>query len=162
MDQIPEFWRTEIYHPLSVHFPIALLLMALLFKALFYNRRNLVWAKSGTILLGIGVLGAWIAVYTGSLADGIVSRKICDPTLLKDHENLAYVTAWCFSLALAMDLLAYPRSLITFRRPLKILTLAVLITGSVALVLTGHSGASVVYQQGGGVYTPSEDCSEFE
>lgn len=162
MEQVPEFWRTEIFHPLSVHFPIALLLMALLFKAVFFNRRNIAWAKSGTLLLILGVLGAWIAVFTGSLADGIVSRKICDPTVLKDHENMAYFTAWCFSVALATDLLSYPRSLITFRRPLKIFTLAVLITGSVALILVGHSGASVVYQQGGGVYMPSEDCSEFE
>lgn len=75
MNEVPEFWRTEVFHPLSVHFPIGLLVVAMLFKtiAIWHNKET--YNFGGSILLALGVLGLWIAIYTGDLADGIVSRK---------------------------------------------------------------------------------------
>ncbi len=162
MQEIPDFWRTEVFHPLSVHFPIALLIAAFLFKivALRYTRE--VWERGGSILLIAGVIMLWIAIFTGDLADGVVSRKICDPTVLKDHENMAWTTAWVFSAGLLLDLLRqlkYPvfRNMLT--RLLMILLLAI---GTGTLSYTGHLGATLVYQQAAGVYVPSGNCAEFE
>lgn len=117
-----------------------------------------------TVLLVFGVLGIWIAVYTGNLADGIVSRQICDPTVLKDHQNMAYVTSWIFTVTLAADLLKFLKSnfLSGKKRILNLLVVLLMLTGSGFLIYVGHLGASVVYQQGGGVYMPAEDCNEFE
>lgn len=105
MNELPEFFRTEVYHPLFVHFPIVLLLIATLFKIVSLWSKKVTYSEGGSILLILGVISVWIAVYTGDQADGIVSRQLCDPTVLKEHENLATTTAWIFSMALVLDLL---------------------------------------------------------
>lgn len=111
-------------------------------------------------MLVLGVISVWIAVYTGDQADGIVSRQLCDPTVLKEHENLATTTAWIFSMALVLDLLL--KYVESFRKKSAYYIVALLmLAGSVTLTLAGHHGAELVYQQAAGVNVPSEDCSEF-
>ncbi|HET8804507.1 MAG TPA: DUF2231 domain-containing protein [Aequorivita sp.] len=162
MEEIPDFWRTEVFHPLSVHFPIALLLVAFLFKLIFLKYKKEVWSQGGSILLLLGIIGIWIAIYTGNLADGIVSRKICDPTILKDHENLAYLTAWLFTVAGVLDLLLIQTVFLNSKKQLiSILMVLLLAVASGVLMYTGHLGATLVYQQAAGVYTPSGNCAEF-
>ncbi len=163
MNELPEFWRTEIFHPLSVHFPIALLLFAFIFKLFSLKYKRELWELGSTILLACGVLGIWIAVYTGELADGTVARKICDPTVLKDHQNLAFLTSWIFTAALAADFLKFLRKSFLFgkRRSISLLVTILMFVGCGFLTYVGHLGASLVYQQGGGVYHPSENCAEF-
>lgn len=162
MEQVPEFWRTEVYHPLSAHFPVALLLVALLFKLVALGFKKEVWILGGTVLLILGTIGIWIAIYTGNLADGIVSRKICDPTVLKEHQNMAYVTAWLFTASALLELLKFLKSgLIIQKRLLTIFSILIMAVGSGFLIYVGHLGANLVYQQGAGVYHPSGDCAEF-
>lgn len=162
MEQVPDFWRAEVFHPLSVHFPIALLIIASLFKilALWYKRE--VWEMGGTVLLGLGVVGLWVAIYTGNLADGVVSRKLCDPTILKEHENMAWLTAWLFTAAAAVDLLRYIKFPLFRNKLFLIIVVLILIGSSGLLSYVGHLGATLVYQQAAGVYVPSGDCAEFE
>ncbi|APU69574.1 DUF2231 domain-containing protein [Christiangramia flava] len=160
MNELPEFFRTEVYHPLFVHFPIVLLLIATLFKIVSLWSKKVTYSEGGSILLILGVISVWIAVYTGDQADGIVSRQLCDPTVLKEHENLATTTAWIFSMALVLDLLL--RYVESFRKKSAYYIVALLmLAGSVTLTLAGHHGAELVYQQAAGVNVPSEDCSEF-
>jgi uncharacterized membrane protein len=163
MEQVPDFWRTEVFHPLSVHFPIALLLMAFVFKLIALKYKREVWELGGTILLITGVIAIWVAVYTGDLADGIVSRKICDPTILKDHQNMAYTTAWIFSVSAALDSLKFLKNTLIMSKQwlLKMVIVLLMIAGSAVLVYVGHLGASLVYQQAAGVYQPSGNCAEF-
>ena len=162
MAEIPDFWRTEVYHPLSVHFPIVLLLLAFIFKLFALKYKRELWETGGTLMLVLGVLGIWIAIYTGDLADGIVSRQLCDPTILKDHENMAYLSAYIFSGSLVVDLAAYFR-ISFFRKTLVNLILVLaLAAGTGVLMYVGHLGATLVYQQAAGVNVPSENCTEFE
>lgn len=160
MSELPEFWRTEVFHPLSVHFPIVLLLMATLFKLIGIWSSKITWDHGGRILLILGVIGVWIAIYTGNLADGIVSRQLCDPTVLKEHENFAYTTAWIFTAALAFEIL---RLFLDFlkKKLFAFILVIFLLSGSGTLMYVGHIGAELVYQQAAGVNIPSEDCSEF-
>ncbi|MDX1544176.1 MAG: DUF2231 domain-containing protein [Christiangramia sp.] len=160
MTEIPEFWRTEVYHPLSVHFPIVLLLMATLFKLIGLWSSRITWEQGGRFLLILGVIGVWIAVYTGDMADGIVSRELCDPTVLKDHENFAIITAWIFTAALGLELLTGYIDLFK-TKTLSVILVLILFAGSGTLTYVGHLGAQLVYQQAAGVYVPSEDCAEF-
>lgn len=161
MEEIPDFWRTEVFHPLSVHFPIALLTVAFLFKIVALRFKREVWERGGTVLLILGVLGIWLAIFTGDLADGIVSRKLCDPTVLKDHENMAWVTAWLFTTGLAIDLLRYIKFPLFKNKIFLIVVLLVLTGGTVLLTYVGHLGATLVYQQAAGVNVPSSNCAEF-
>lgn len=162
MEQIPDFWRTEVWHPLSVHMPLALLIVATIFKLIDPLFKKLNLNDSGNILLITGTLGAWIAIYTGDLADGIVSRQLCDPTILKDHENAAYIVGWLFAAASAITILDWIKVFNKFKRLLRVSAIILMLIGTGFLTYTGHLGAQLVYQQGAGVYHPSEDCAEFD
>ncbi|MAN58997.1 MAG: hypothetical protein CMC08_04080 [Flavobacteriaceae bacterium] len=164
METMPDFWRTEVFHPLSVHFPIALLLFATVAKtiACFSNRET--FHYGGSLLLYLGVVGIWIAIYTGNLADGAVGRTLCDPTILKTHENWGYNCAWIFTAAMGLDLLlryGY-RYTAHFQKLLKRFSLLLMFVGTAALFYVGHLGATLTYQQAAGVYIPTNDCREFE
>lgn len=164
MEQIPDFWRTEVYHPLFVHFPIGLLLTAFLFKLISLKFSREVWELGGTILLFLGTIGIWIAIYTGDRAGSVVTRGLCDPTILKDHENFAYYAGYLFSIALIVELLRLSKNAILVNKSflLKLFSIIILTLGVVTLTYVGHLGATLVYQQGAGVYQPSGDCAEFE
>lgn len=162
MEEIPDFWRTEVFHSLSVHFPIALLVVAFLFKVIGLRYPRDLWERGGTVLLLTGVITVWIAIFTGNLADGLVARKICDPTVLKDHENLAWTTAWLFTAGLGVDFLRQLKDPIFNSTLFRIILLVLLATGTGTLTYTGHLGATLVYQQAAGVYVPTGNCAEFE
>jgi uncharacterized membrane protein len=161
----PTFWRTEIFHPLTVHFPIALLLVATMAKAvtvLLREEQFRFWQRVGSYLLYAGSIAAWVAIYTGDMADGIVSRKICDPTVLKDHENAAFTLAYLFTAAAALDLMLLYNFITARQKVLRLLVGALMVAGSVFLINVGHLGARVVYEQAGGVNIPASDCAGFE
>lgn len=161
MAEIPEFWRAEIWHPLSVHFPIALLVVAVLFKAIGLLSPARLWQDAGLVLLFLGVLAAWTSVYTGLKAEGEVVRTICNQLELKAHEENSYILSWIFTAGLALDV-AYWKNLFNLKTKwLKLIIFLAMLTGGGFLVYTGHLGARLVYQQGAGVYHPSEDCVEF-
>ena len=160
MNELPEFLRTEVWHPMTVHFPIVLLIVAALFKGIAVFFRKQTFAISGSVLLYLGVVGAWLAIYTGTLADAVVSREICDPTVLSTHENNALLATWLFTGAMGVDVL-YSLVRRYRTRVMQALLLIVLVIGSGVLAYVGHLGAQLVYQQAAGVYVPSEDCSEF-
>lgn len=158
-------WRVELIHPFVVHIPIALLIFGTIFWlcSLFLHERYAFLRPSGRLMLLIGTVGAWAAVYTGVLADGAVARSLCDPTVAKEHERFAYTVGYLFSTFVIVDWLQ-AKDYLKFiggnviRTGLAIL----LITGCGFLGYIGHLGAKLVYQQAAGVYQPTEQCVEFE
>lgn len=159
------FVRTEVWHALSVHFPIALLLFSTLIMLTSFvvkADRKKAWRNPATGLLYAGTIAAWISIYTGNLADGIVSRKICDPTILKDHEIAAQTLTYFFTTAVVLNLaLLFNVLKSTLRHITSVLILLLMIAGSGYVVYAGHLGASLVYQQGAGVYNHAVDCDQF-
>lgn len=112
-------------------------------------------------LLYVGVAMTWIGIYTGDLAEGVVNRTLCDPTVLKDHEVAAYTFSILFTAAAALQLVQDFYLAARGARIVQWLMLVLLLAGSGYLSYAGHLGATVVYQQGAGVYHPTEDCAEF-
>ena len=160
-------WRVELLHPLIVHFPIALLLVGTalrLVAALRYRIPAVASIEPGArIILLLGTLGAWVAVYTGTLANAEVARMLCDPTVAKMHERWAYWVGWLFSAGIVFDTLLWrgvPNRWL--RRVLVVLLAVCLLAGSGTLLYVGHLGAKLVYQQGAAVYDPGPDCAAFE
>jgi uncharacterized membrane protein len=157
-------WRTEAWHPLTVHFPVAFLLFATVAKLvalLLKPDQGKFWDRMGSYLLYLGCLAAWISIYTGDMADGIVSRKLCDPTVLKSHEMAAYNLAYLFTGAVGLNLIRERKGLQAFSRIIAGLVLMLMLAGSSYLIYTGHLGARLVYEQAGGVSIPPADCAGF-
>lgn len=158
-------WRVELIHPLTVHIPVALLIFGTLFWicSLFLHKRYSFLRPSSRLMLLIGTIGAWIAVYTGTLADGEVARSLCDPTIAKEHERFAFTVGYLFSVFVVVDWLHAKRYLSFINQKLLRGSLAILlITGCGFLGYVGHLGATLVYQQAAAVYQPTEQCVEFE
>jgi uncharacterized membrane protein len=161
-----DFMRPEVWHALSVHFPIALLPVAtitILISFFMKGPAKRSWQTAATLLLFAGCLMAWIAVYTGSEAEGLVARKICDPTVLKDHEISGERMTWIFT-ASALFLIGSVTDALRgrFKTISLYLACALMLTGTGYLVYTGHVGATLVYEQGAGVKDHEVDCSEYE
>jgi uncharacterized membrane protein len=163
---MPDFWRKELWHPVTVHFPIALLSVATLFLLISFFTKDeykKIIQHSAFFLLILGVIGSWASLYTGDIADGIVSRKLCDPTVLKDHELAAQTMTYVFTAAAVIHILLFFNLL---RARLKQISPYVIFVcmaiGMIFLFRTGHLGASVVYQQGAGVYKHTVDCDEYQ
>lgn len=160
-----EFWRKELWHPLSVHFPIALLIFSTLFLIIsffFKNEKERNFKFFSCILLYAGCIAAWLSIYTGDLVEGSVARKICDPTILKRHEIAAYTMAYFFSGAAAINLVV--RFGLVKNKLTGIfyyLSLLLMLIGVYYLVEVGHLGASLVYDQGAGVNMPGGDCKGY-
>ena len=160
------FMRPEVWHALSVHFPIALLPVATITVLVSFFVPDLHkkhWRMAGTLLLFAGCLTAWIAIYTGNVADGIVARKLCDPTVLKDHEIAGQTMTYLFTAAAVASLLGLIKMIpARFKVIAFYLSLLLMLTGSGYIVYTGHIGATLVYDQGAGVKNHTVDCSEYE
>ena len=158
--------RPEVWHALTVHFPIALLPVATITLMIsFFVReiKRLYWQQAATLLLLAGCLMAWIAIYTGNIADGVVGRKICDPTVLKDHEITGQTMTYLFTAAVVLLGLFVTNFLpLRLRKIVCYLAFILMLVGTGYLVYAGHAGASLVYDQGAGVKNHKADCSEYE
>lgn len=164
MQEPLSLWRVELLHPLTIHIPIALLLFGTIFWlcSLFLNGKYSFLRPSSRLIILIGSIGAWVAVYTGLLADGQVARTLCDPTVAKEHERFAFTVGYLFSAFVVIEWVHHKQylSFLTgkwVRGALAILLLA----GCGFLGYVGHLGAQLVYQQSAAVYQPTEQCVEF-
>ncbi len=158
----PDFWYIDNWHPLSVHFPVALLTLAtilLVLALILKGDRKLLLKNCGTFLLYLGSIAAWISIYTGDISESAVARKICDPTVLKAHEIAAYTTAYFFSAASILNLMLHfnilsGKLVLILRYAVVLLMLA----GAGYLAYAGHLGSSLVYDQGAGVKNHVVNC----
>jgi uncharacterized membrane protein len=161
---IPSIWREGLWHPLSVHLPIAALFLssvAAIFVEIIANKGYKAFLKKFVFtLLAIGVASGWIAIYTGELAYTIEVRKICDPKILQEHQWWSYAVLIAYSTALTLKI-SRRFTASVFSKIIKPIYLLLMIVSLCGLVYTGHLGASLVYQQAAGVYVPSPDCTEF-
>jgi len=149
------------WHPLTVHFPIAFLSLSSVVGIYIIFNHSKALSRYNLGLLVLGCTGLLISLYTGNQDEGRVARTICDPTQLKTHQNFAYYTLYLYVAFLVFSLL-----IIRFNKGIMKIIVSTLILlsslgGITCLVYVGHLGASVVYNQGGGVTVPDEDCSGF-
>lgn len=161
-----DFMRPEVWHALSVHFPIALLPVAtisLVISFFLSEKKRVGWQQASMYLVLAGCVMAWVAVYTGGIADGIVARKICDPTVLKDHEIAGKAMTWLFTAGAALLSASLTVILHSALRKVGIYVAFILmLTGTGYLLYAGHIGARLVYEQGAGVKNHDVDCDDYE
>jgi uncharacterized membrane protein len=133
-------------HGMVVHFPIALLLTALVLEAAaLYKPWREKLHSVNLVLLLLGTLGAAAAVITGPDEN---FRGISQ--VGRVHENLAQLTLAFFAVVTALRLfVVWKKQAISPR--LQAAFLAMLVIGAGLISYTGYLGGEMVYAQGIGV-----------
>ena len=157
MFEFPPIPTWDGVHPLIVHFPIALLLVAPVFVVLglVVGARSRVFAVSALILMVLGTAGTFVAVATGEAAGKLADRTPEVNRVLEHHEQLAERTRLVFTVLTVVyaGLLAGPAALKRGlpRAPVAVLTVAFLAVygaGVVVLANTAHNGGRLVHELG--------------
>ncbi|MDX1585456.1 MAG: DUF2231 domain-containing protein [Balneolaceae bacterium] len=148
MSIIPE-WAPNI-HPIIVHFPIALIFMAVLMDIVNLILPDKWWDDlKSTILYGTGTVAALISYYTGTLAGDSVFLPSQAQSVLNSHADWAWWTIWFFSAYLVLRLI-FHRFNVFDRSNIRIITLLTVLPGLFMLYETGEHGAEMVFGYGVG------------
>lgn len=151
------FKSHDVLHPLVVHFPVALLMIAPVFVALgiVLQKDRRVYFLSALILMAIGTFTAYIAVSSGQAASELVDRTTEISMTLNRHKDLAKATRIIFSvLTLVFAGMIFLPAL-KKKIPAYILFLAVYSLGLVFLMNTAHQGGLLVHRYGVHAILPS-------
>ncbi len=86
-------------HPIIVHFPIALLLIApiLIVLGMIFHKNGRAFMISAFVLMLIGTIAAFVAVATGEAAGELADRMPNVESILENHEELAETTRNIFA-----------------------------------------------------------------
>jgi uncharacterized membrane protein len=148
----------DALHPLIIHFPIALLLVAplIILTGIFLPAKGRTYFFiTAFILLALGTVACFVAVSTGSAAGELAERIANAEGVLEQHEELAQTSTAIFS-ALTAVFGAIVFIPLLFKKELSrtinaVLSLAFLIfyvSGVVVLINTAHQGGMLVHRFG--------------
>ena len=158
MFQLPPVPSWSGLHPLIIHFPIALLLIAPLFVligAVLPPRRSRGLFFAALILMALGTLSVFVAAQSGEAAGRLAERTPEINAILENHEHLAERTEIAFSTAtlvfgalLLVPLLARhaPSRVTATILPLAFLLLY--LPAAALLMNTAHNGGRLVHEFG--------------
>ncbi len=136
-------------HPMVVHFPIALILVALLFDMVSLFTQRELFSKMALYLLLLGTLGLIAAFLTGDLAEESVEKTRALHRVLETHEEAGELAMW-FMIVVAAARLA----MVYFRRNQGVFQWAGLVAvliGAILVIRTAYYGGELVYKHGAGV-----------
>ncbi len=144
-------------HPLIIHFPIALLMIAplLILIGAFAAKRGKAFLISALILMAIGTAATFIAVSTGEAAGELAERVPNVEAVLESHEDLAETTRNVFSILTVVFAIILIAPMV-FRKelssrvtiPMNLAFLLFYSSGVVMLINTAHEGGKLVHQYG--------------
>lgn len=134
--------NTDHLHPLSVHFPIALIMAGFLFDlvaVLFCKKHEL--SKSGYYLIILGTLGAVFAYFTGEYFSKELTGTAGE--FKEYHELIAKITMWLMIIitVLRVFMVYYKKD----NSVLKWIILILEIAGVCCIAYTGYLGGQLVY-----------------
>lgn len=158
MFQFPPIPSWDALHPMIIHFPIALLLIApvfILLGAVLKPAKGHPYLIAAMGLLLLGTAGTFLAIATGEAAGELAERMPGVAGVLETHEAMAERTRAVFSVlsVIFVALLAVPRWLqrADNRLTTTVLPLAFLILYSAGILLllnTAHNGGRLVHEFG--------------
>jgi uncharacterized membrane protein len=139
-------------HPAVVHFPIALLTVAIAFDVACLVLRREWLDRSAAALYALGALGAWAAYLAGDeAAEGLGNVPAAVGRLIDEHEE------WALRTLITFAIVAAARLLITWRErrqqqigliPARAAIVVAALGGLWMLVQTAERGGALVYRNG--------------
>lgn len=158
MIEFPPLPAWDALHPLIIHFPIALLLIApvfVLIGGILGLRRGRPYLIVALVLMALGTASTFVAVSTGEAAGELADRSPAVNAVLEHHEELAETTQAVFVvLTILLAAVLYgPRLLrrslnLTIVRSLLAVFLVAYVAGAVLLTNTAHNGGRLVHELG--------------
>lgn len=158
MLQAPVIPAWNAIHPLIVHFPIALLMVAPLFvllRILLPRDSGRSFQFAALILMLLGTVGTFVARESGEAAAHLVGNSPQIRAVLEHHEDLAETTSIIFS-SLTVIFAALVFVPMALRKPstrmiasvFPLIFLVLYAAGMLVLANTAHNGGRLVHELG--------------
>jgi uncharacterized membrane protein len=150
------------YHPIIVHFAIALLVVGVIFRWISLTGRAPFSGPSAATLLILGAAAAFLAVHSGTDAHGPVERIPGVRQAVMEHEDAGHWARNVFLVVALLEIIA----LVAKKRSVQIARVAlwgsavVGVFGFAAILKAGDKGGDLVYEYAGGVGTRSGDTAD--
>ena len=147
----------DAVHPLIVHFPIALLLVApvLIILGLILPKQSRGLFIGALVMIVLGTVGIYFAVATGEAAGELAERTPGVAGVLERHEELAETARAIFTaLTVVFAAILFAPSIFKKRLSRKTITIASLAFlvfyggGAIVLANVAHQGGLLVHQYG--------------
>lgn len=135
------------FHPLVVHFPIVLLIVAGVFYLLHFFIKDMKLDKIGFFIHAAGLIGCVAAILTGDYAEAELIQTHDIHELVEEHEMLGMITTWAFGI---MAVWAFLRQKSNIRLE-RIVFTVVFFLGLGFMGVASHHGGQLVYEKGAGV-----------
>lgn len=157
MSYPPPFPTWDGLHPLVIHFPIVLLLVAPVFVILgaLMPKSGRVMYLAALVLMVLGTISAFVSYGTGEAAGKLAERTPQINAAIERHEEFAETTRLLFSiLTVIFAGLLYVPKLLRFEIGRKAQAIAAMVflffygSGALVLVNTAHQGGMLVHQYG--------------
>lgn len=156
--------RTELYHPISVHFPIVLAFLLVMLKIFlgFIRDKKL---KDFTFQIYLGgicltLVFSMISIYLGDMAYEAIKSTFCAHQVVTLHDDysklfMVFTGGWLLA-EVAFYYFTSKVSLVKYTKLLNVFSFIVIFLAAFYLYKTAHSGAELVYKYGAAVVT---NCS---
>src|SRR3989449_6738422 len=150
------------YHPIIVHFAIALVILGVLFRWISLTGRAPFTGPAAATCLILGAAAAFLAVHSGTDAHGPVERIPGVRQAVMDHEDAGHWARNVFLVVALLEIVA----LVAAKRSIQTARVAlwgsavVGIFGFAAILKAADRGGDLVYSYAGGVGTRSGDTAD--
>lgn len=136
-------------HPMIVHFPIALLIVAFLFDVISLFIKEEFYSKAGFYLLILGTLGVIAAFFTGNLAGSGISESGKLKDVLETHEEAALISMSIMIIAAVVRIIFVWKK--KYYGVFKYVALTLILICVFSIARTGFYGGELVFKHAAGV-----------